>query len=127
MSIRSRRGPLILLRYFCTTPGAHTHSFSGWLKYPHGHPCVGLLPSLEIRYSIRPYVPYFKDYPQKAKTFGNRLKLARMEKGLSQYNLAKELEVSEDSISRWENDYYLPLNQLQMRIIKYFGNTVDSN
>lgn len=31
-SMRSSKGPEILLKYFCTTPGGHTHSFSGWLK-----------------------------------------------------------------------------------------------
>ena len=30
-SMRSSKGPLMRLRYFCTTPGPHTQDFSGWL------------------------------------------------------------------------------------------------
>ena len=41
-------------------------------------------------------------------TFGQRLTRARIERGMSQQELARLVEVREKDISRWENDHNLP-------------------
>jgi transcriptional regulator with XRE-family HTH domain len=65
-------------------------------------------------------------YNQKmSKVFGNNLKLLRLEKKLSQEELAQELQVSRQIIGHWENNYSEPDIDTLYQIAEYFGVSVD--
>ncbi|MDE6676740.1 MAG: helix-turn-helix domain-containing protein [Clostridia bacterium] len=57
--------------------------------------------------------------------FNDRLKELRKEKGLSQTELAKELEVSQRSVSSWETGFREPDFETLEKIAKYFNVTSD--
>lgn len=57
--------------------------------------------------------------------FGQRLKELRLEKGLGQVQLAKELGVSKAIISAWENGLYDPSLSKSASIAKFFGVSID--
>lgn len=57
--------------------------------------------------------------------FNERLKELRIDKGLSQFELAKDLEVSQRSISSWETGFRQPDFETLGKIAKYFGVTTD--
>lgn len=57
--------------------------------------------------------------------FSERLKELRTEKGLSQAQLAKELNVSQRSISSWETGFREPDFQMLVLLSKFFGVTTD--
>jgi len=57
--------------------------------------------------------------------FGETLRKMRMEKGLSQVKLAKELFVYNSTVARWENGNRLPNATMIARIARFFG--VDVN
>ena len=57
--------------------------------------------------------------------FGETLRKMRMEKGLSQVKLAKELFVYNSTVARWENGNRLPDATMIARIASFFG--VDVN
>ena len=52
--------------------------------------------------------------------FGTKLKELRISHGLTQTQLAKELGVSKQCISNWENDNILPSIDMLVHISKYF-------
>ena len=52
--------------------------------------------------------------------FGTKLKELRISHGLAQTQLAKELGVSKQCISNWENDNILPSIDMLVHISKYF-------
>ena len=52
--------------------------------------------------------------------FGTKLKELRIAHGLTQTQLAKELGVSKQCISNWENDNILPSIDMLVHISKYF-------
>ncbi len=57
--------------------------------------------------------------------FGERLKSLRLEKGLGQIALAKELEVGKSVISLWELNKSDPTLSNLIKIAKFFGVTID--
>ena len=57
--------------------------------------------------------------------FSERLKELRIEKGLGQVELSKELDVSKGIISLWENGLREPKLSNLIMIAKYFQTTID--
>ncbi len=58
-------------------------------------------------------------------TFGERLKTLRLEKGIGQVALAKELDVGKSVISLWEQNKCEPTLSKLVAIAEYFGVTID--
>ena len=61
----------------------------------------------------------------KMENFGERLKSLRLEKGLGQIALAKELEVGKSVISLWELNKSDPTLSNLIKIAKFFGVSID--
>lgn len=59
------------------------------------------------------------------KTFAERLKLLRHEKGLSQMQLAKATGLSHTALVYWENESRIPNAKSVVVLAKYFGVTTD--
>ncbi len=59
------------------------------------------------------------------KIFGERLKMLRAEKNIGQNLLAKELELSNASISYWETGKQMPTAEAIFKIAQYFGVSAD--
>lgn len=57
--------------------------------------------------------------------FSTFIKELRMEKGLSQEELAKALYVHRTTVNKWENDNVIPLNDKLLLIADYFDISVD--
>lgn len=57
--------------------------------------------------------------------FSERLKELRLEKGLTQTQLANETGLSQSAVSFWENDERFPLATVVIIFAKYFGVTTD--
>lgn len=55
----------------------------------------------------------------------NRVEALRGERGLSQEELARTLEVSRQTISSLENGRYNPSIQLAFKIARYFDKTIE--
>lgn len=55
----------------------------------------------------------------------NRVEAFRKERGLSQEELARTLEVSRQTISSLENGRYNPSIQLAFKIARYFEKTIE--
>lgn len=58
-------------------------------------------------------------------TFGEKIYKARKEKGLSQEELADQLNVSRQSISKWETDNGYPETEKIIKMAKIFNVTID--
>lgn len=58
-------------------------------------------------------------------SFGTRLKILRMEKGMGQIELSEALKVSRGIISLWENDLREPKLSNLVTIAQYFGVSID--
>lgn len=56
---------------------------------------------------------------------GNVINKLRTEFGISQTQLARDLGVSKQSVSNWENDNILPSIEMLVKISKRFGVTCD--
>lgn len=52
--------------------------------------------------------------------FGNKLKELRTSHGLSQVQLAKNIGVSKQCVSNWENDNILPSIEMLLHLAEYF-------
>ncbi len=59
------------------------------------------------------------------KEFGERLRFLRLEKGIGQIQLAKELDVGKSVISLWELGKCEPTLSKLISIAKFFGVTID--
>ena len=57
--------------------------------------------------------------------FNERLKELREANRLSQVKLAKELNISKQSISNWENNNILPSIDVLVKVIRYFRVSAD--
>ena len=57
--------------------------------------------------------------------FGERLKELRIEKGLSQRNLAQLTGFSQAAIARWENGLQIPNIEVAIVFAKFFKVTTD--
>ncbi len=53
------------------------------------------------------------------------IRLLRQAKGLSQVDLSKELGVTKQCVSNWENDNVVPSIEMLIKIAEYFGVTTD--
>ena len=58
-------------------------------------------------------------------TFGGKLQLLRKQKGMSQEQLASQLTVSRQAISKWELDSSLPDTENVIQLSKIFGVSID--
>ena len=58
-------------------------------------------------------------------TIGKRIALLRKEKGLTQEELAKHMDVSPQAVSKWENDQTCPDISALPKLARLFGVTVD--
>lgn len=54
-----------------------------------------------------------------------QIRLMRLSRKMSQVELAKELNVTKQSVSNWENDNIQPSVEMVMRIAKVFSVSVD--
>ena len=59
-------------------------------------------------------------------TIGKRIAALRREKGLKQEDVAQQLEVSSQAVSKWENDQSCPDISLLPKLAKLLGVTVDT-
>ena len=59
------------------------------------------------------------------KEFAERLKDLRLEKGLSQRQLAKLLNISHAAIVRWESESRIPNAEAVVMLAKFFSVTTD--
>ncbi len=59
------------------------------------------------------------------KIFSERLKTLRLEKGLSQTELANSVGLSQSGIARWESGSQLPNIEIAKRFAIFFGVTID--
>ena len=59
------------------------------------------------------------------KSFREKLKDLRVEKGLTKVKLAKDLNVKESTITRWENGNRIPTLPYLCRIAIYFNVSTD--
>lgn len=57
--------------------------------------------------------------------FSKRLYELRINKGLTQPELAKDLNVAKQTISNWENDNRSPDNEMLIKIANYFDVSLD--
>ena len=60
-----------------------------------------------------------------ATSLGERIKSLRTEKGIGQNLLAKELDVSNASISYWETGKQIPSAEVVFKMAVYFGVSAD--
>jgi len=60
----------------------------------------------------------FKEHPE---TLGEHLKKRRLELGLLQREVAKELRINDASYFNWENDYREPMIRFMPRLIAWLG------
>lgn len=58
------------------------------------------------------------------RTFGERVKQLRLNKGLTQLDLAKKLYVDNSSISKWETKNVIPETEIIKRIAEFFNVTI---
>lgn len=66
-----------------------------------------------------------EEHHEQHRTFAETLAALRTDRGLSQDALAKDLEISKNSIYYYENDKRVPDIDTAVRIAQYFGVTVD--
>jgi len=59
------------------------------------------------------------------KVFAERLKELRIDKNLSQRQLAKELGFTQPAIARWESNSQVPNIEVAKEIAIYFGVSID--
>ena len=59
------------------------------------------------------------------KVFAERLKELRLEKKLSQMQLAKLVDLSQSGIKQWENNQRIPNADAVVRLAKFFRVTTD--
>lgn len=56
---------------------------------------------------------------------GDNIKNLRINKGLSQVDLANKLSVTKQSVSNWENENIMPSVEMLIKIAEIFGVTTD--
>ena len=78
---------------------------------------------------VRSILPYQKvvrkpprvPFPTSLDSLGDHIRRARLERGLLQRDVAKTVNVSEDSVTYWENGRAVPQIQHYSRIIAFLG------
>ena len=66
-------------------------------------------------------VPPKKSYPNHPSVYGEFLKQARLDNGLTRLELALELDVYESTIDKWERGKTMPNSENKQKIINYLG------
>ena len=56
---------------------------------------------------------------------GEQIKKLRMNKGMSQVQLADKLSVTKQSVSNWENEYIMPSVDMLIKIANFFNVSTD--
>ena len=59
------------------------------------------------------------------KEIGERVRQARMRKGMTQAQLAKKMNVDQSCVSLWESEKTNPAKKLHKKLAKVLGCTVD--
>ena len=59
------------------------------------------------------------------KMLGEQIKKLRMNKGMSQVQLAEKLNVTKQSVSNWENEYIMPSVDMLIKIANFFNVSTD--
>jgi len=78
-----------------------------------------LFPNLNLR-GKRPVYPH-PDYPKELKTLGDHIRKVRLDKKLTQLDLAKIMGVSDTSVNMWEKKARFPNISLYPPIIQFLG------
>jgi ribosome-binding protein aMBF1 (putative translation factor) len=65
--------------------------------------------------------PKPKGYPTQPKTYGDYLKQVRLDTGLTQFELALELDVFTSTIDKWERQRIMPNTKSRKKIITFLG------
>ena len=56
---------------------------------------------------------------------GEQIKKLRMNKGMSQVQLADKLNITKQSVSNWENEYIMPSVDMLIKIANFFNVSTD--
>lgn len=83
------------------------------------HPTLGV--ALLSKRQFRAKKPKNPAYPVELKTLGDHLRKVRLDRGLSQPEVARILDVHSDTISHWEWNEHEPTVQYASRIIALLG------
>ena len=70
-----------------------------------------------LRFTIEK--PTYKDYPTELTTLGDHLRKVRLDKGMSQPEVAKTLEVTTDTVTNWELNRNVPTAKFAKRILEF--------
>ncbi len=60
-------------------------------------------------------------YPAKLETLGDHLRKVRLDRGLSQPEVARQLVVTTDTVTNWELNRYKPQVRFLERIVRFLG------
>lgn len=77
------------------------------------------LPFCHLRFSVQN--PTSKRFQEDPKTWGERLKHVREERGIGQGELARRLGVHPDTLRRWEHHCARPGAKHQEKIVAFLG------
>ena len=77
--------------------------------------CIFVNLTLKCKRPINP------TYPRQLVTLGDHLRSVRLDRGLSQSQVAKLLEVTTDTVTGWELNRHAPPMRLAKRIVKFLG------
>jgi transcriptional regulator with XRE-family HTH domain len=116
MSIRSSSGPEILDTYRCICIGEHLQSRVGSLKI---HKDRGSLPFCHVTLSTTK--PADRAYPAELKTIGDHLRKRRLDLGLLQREVARQIGVTKCTVQYWETNRVAPALRFRPRITSFLG------
>jgi DNA-binding XRE family transcriptional regulator len=98
------------------------------LRSHNGHICipaeqntnfsVPLVYVLEVEINLLDFNP---SYPKNPQTFGERIRKARMDKGLYAKELASQLGVTEDTVINWEKDRNMPTGKNMEKVREFIS------
>lgn len=67
-------------------------------------------------------MPPPRAYPRALKTLGDHLRKARLDRGLSQEHVARELGVTVGTVLNWERNYTRVRTRLMPKVVAFLGN-----
>lgn len=76
---------------------------------------------LFVKSCLRAKRPINPAYPKELNTLGDNLRKVRLDRDLSQSEVAKILKVTTDTITNWELNRHEPPTRLAKRIIEFIG------
>jgi transcriptional regulator with XRE-family HTH domain len=74
-----------------------------------------------VNLTLRCKRPINPAYPKRLETFGDHLRAVRLDRGLSQPEVAKILKVAADTVTGWELNRHKPPARMTKRIIEFLG------